>query len=278
MLANIATIILTYNEADNIEHALRSVCGWAGQVFVVDSNSDDATVTLARKFECQVVQHSFEDYGKQRNWALQNLPITADWILFLDADERATPELCDEISRRIAQPSDVNGYYLRRRFFFLGRWIRRGYYSTWILRLFRRGKGACEERSVNEHIVVDGPTARLDHDLIHEDRKPIGRWIQRHDDFALREARELLRQDRGGEIGATLVGSQVQRKRWIRRHVWNRLPPLIRPPIYFGYRYFLRGGVLDGKEALIYHFLQALWFPLLIDVKYLEMRRSAGRR
>jgi glycosyltransferase involved in cell wall biosynthesis len=274
MSANVAVIILTFNEEENIAQALRSVCGWARQVFILDSFSSDRTLEIARQFPCAVAQHRFEDYGKQRNHALDTLPIEAEWVLFLDADEWVPGELQDEIARTIARQPSENGFYLKRRFIWMGRWIRRGYYPVYLLRLMRHGKGRCEDRSVNEHLVVAGETGTLQHDLMHEDKKSVERWVQRHNDFALREARELLKADNAAQVEAHLFGTQEQRKRWIRLRLWNRLPPLTRPFVYFGYRYLVRGGFLDGKEALVYHLLQGLWFPLLIDVRYLELVRD----
>lgn len=276
--ADVAVIILTYNEEENIAQALRSVCGWARQVFVFDSFSQDKTLEIARGFDCRVAQHKFEDYGRQRNAALDELPIEAEWVFFLDADEWAPEELKREISGLVARRPKEDGFYLKRRFLFMGRWIKHGYYPTWILRLFRRGKGRCEDRQVNEHILVEGPTGRLNEDFIHEDRNDLGRWVAKHNGYATREAEELFNEAAAGQIDATLWGTQAERKRWVRYKVWNRLPPLVRPFAYFSYRYFARGGALDGKEALVFHMMQALWFPLLIDAKYLEMKKRRGAR
>jgi glycosyltransferase involved in cell wall biosynthesis len=273
MSSDVAVVILTYNEEENIAQALRSVCGWAHEVFVLDSFSRDRTLEIARQFPCVIEQHAFEDYGKQRNHALDALPISCEWVLFLDADEWLPPDLKDEIAATLARHPAENGFYIKRRFIWMGRWIRRGYYPVFLLRLFRHRRGRCEDRAVNEHIVVDGTTGVLRNDLMHEDRKSIERWIGRHNDFALREARELLNQDRHAHVEARLFGPQEQRKRWIRLRLWNRLPPLTRPFVYFTYRYLLRGGFLDGKEALVYHLMQGLWFPLLIDMRFLELRQ-----
>lgn len=269
---DIAVVILTYNEEDNIAQALGSVCGWAREVFVFDSFSTDRTLAIARTFECAVVQHPFEDYGKQRNYALEGLPITTEWVFFLDADEHMPADLRREIAEVIASSPRENGFQVKYRMIWMGRWIRRGYYPTWLLRLFRRGKARCEARSVNEHLILEGEAGRLSNDLIHEDRKSLSRWVQKHDAYAEREAAELFKEPEG-YIDATLLGTQAQRKRWVRYKVWNRLPPLVRPIVYFSYRYFARGGFLDGKEALVFHALQAFWFPLLIDAKYIEMKR-----
>jgi glycosyltransferase involved in cell wall biosynthesis len=277
--ASLAVIILTYNEEANLAQALNSVAGWADEVYLLDSFSTDGTLEVARAYGCQVVQHRFENYAKQRNAALDQLPVRSEWILFLDADEWLSTELKAEIRAKILENPEENGFYLKRRFVWMGTWIRRGYYPTWILRLFRRGFGRCEDRAVNEHLLVEGETGYLQHDFTDENRKGISEWIAKHNDYATREARELLNTRSAPgyqEIDARLFGTQAQRKRWLRYKVWNRTPPLVRPFFYFFYRYVLRGGFLDGKAAFIYHFLQALWFPLLIDVKYLELNLAQG--
>lgn len=133
---------------------------------------------------------------------------------------------------------------------------------------------------MNEHLIVEGKTGQLRNDFMHEDRKGVTDWIAKHNGYATREAQELLNTRSAPgyqEIDARVFGTQAQRKRWLRYKVWNHLPPLIRPFFYFLYRYLLRGGFLDGKEAFIYHFLQGLWFPLLTDIKYLELKaRQVG--
>ncbi len=274
--ADVAVVILTFNEEANVAQALRSVCGWARQVFVFDSFSTDRTLEIAQQFGCEVVQHRFEDYGKQRNAALDLLPIQAEWVFFLDADEWLPGDLKSEISARIAESPRENGFYAKRRFIWEGRWVRRGYYPVWILRLFRRSKGRCEDRAVNEHITVEGEAGRLRADFMHEDHAGVDVWIAKHVRYAAREA-EAIDGIREGDVDATPFGSQAQRSRWLRHRVWNELPPLVRPFIYFTYRTVIRGGVLDGPSALAYHVLQALWFPMLVDLKYLEMKRARER-
>lgn len=273
----VTLIILTYNEEANIAQALDSVAGWANEIFILDSFSTDRTLDIARRYGCHVAQNKFENYAKQRNYALDHLPIRNEWVLFLDADECLSDGLKQEISTLIAISPEENGFYIKRRLIWMSRWIRRGYYPSWILRLFRHGKGRCEDRAVNEHLIVEGRTGQLRNDFIHADRKGVTDWIAKHNGYATREAQELLNtqaEPAYREIDASLFGTQAQRKRWLRHKVWNRLPPLIRPFFYFFYRYVLAGGFLDGKPALAYHFLHALWYPMLIDLKYLELKKQ----
>jgi glycosyltransferase involved in cell wall biosynthesis len=277
MAVAVSVVIITFNEGANIAQALRSVCGWAREVWVVDSYSTDQTLEIANSFPCGVVQHRFEGYPEQRNWALDNLPIRSHWVFFLDADEWLPGDLKAEISGVIGSNPRENGFYVRRRFVWMGKWIRRGYYPTWLMRLFRRGKGRYESRSLNEHPLVEPPLGYLKHDFIHEDRRDLSHWIEKHNRYTTREAEELFNGAGERQLPASFWGSQPERKRWLRYKVYNRLPPLVRPFLYFGYRYLVRGGFLDGKEAFLYHFLQGLWFPLLIDAKYLEMKWQKSR-
>lgn len=273
----LALVILTYNEEANIAQALDSVLGWANEICILDSHSTDRTLEIARQYGCDIAQNKFESYAKQRNYALDQLPIRTEWVLFLDADEWLPDALKQEISKLIATSPEENGFYINRRLIWMGRWIRRGYYPSWILRLFRHGKGRCEDRAVNEHLIVEGKTRKLRNDFIHEDRKGVTEWTAKHNGYATREAREMFNSRTAQdyrEIDVRLFGTQAERKRWLRYKVWNRLPPLIRPFFYFFYRYVFAGGFLDGRAAFVYHFLQALWFPMLIDIKYLEMKMS----
>ncbi|MBI5373873.1 MAG: glycosyltransferase family 2 protein [Candidatus Schekmanbacteria bacterium] len=273
MKTNLSVIILTYNEEQNIAQVLGSVCGWAEDVLILDSFSTDRTLEIAREFKCSISQNKFENYAIQRNYALQKLPVKTEWVLFLDADEWAPDDLKNEITSLIASNPEENGYFIKWRLIWMGKWIKRGYYPTWMLRLFRYGKAHCEGRSMNEHIIVEGKTGYLKFDFIHEDKKGITDWIEKHNKYASREAEELFKNpEEEGQIDVSLFGTQAQRKRWLRYRIWNNLPPLIRPFIYFFYRYVLTGGFLDGRAAFIYHFLQGLWFQFLIDVKYLELK------
>ena len=277
---DIAVVILTFNEEENLPQALQSVVGWAREVFVLDSCSTDRTIEIAKEFGCTTAQHRFENFGRQRNHALEHLPISAEWVFFLDADEWLPEALKREISEVLASKPMENGFYVKRRLIWMGKWIKRGYYPTWILRLFRHGRARCEDRDVNEHIVLEEVVGYLKNDFMHEDRKGISEWATKHVGYAAKEAALLLeheQQKQRGQLSGRFFGSQAERKRWLRTRLWNRLPPLIRPFFYFFYRYILRLGFLDGRAAFVYHFLQALWFPLLIDIKYLELKQHARR-
>lgn len=284
-MIDLTVVILTFNEEINLPQCLSNVRGFARDVFIVDSLSTDRTLSVAAEHGVRVFEHPFRNYADQRNWALRELPYRTEWMVFLDADELLSDGLKREIEKRLPQINgDVCGIEINRRFFWMGKWIRHGdVYPCWLLRLVRHAKAYCDDRTVNEHIRVDGKVIRFEGDLDHKDLRDLSDWARKHMRYADLEAGELVRAETRRASGeavdsAKFLGTQSERKRWLREKVWNRLlPPLVRPFLYFIYRYFLKLGFLDGREGLIYHFLQGLWFPFLIDVHYVERKRKARR-
>jgi len=272
----ITVIILTLNEAIHIERAIANVANWATTVFVLDSGSTDETCTIAKKLGAQVFYRKFDNYAAQRTYAIKELPVSTEWIYFQDADEYMTDELKTEIGHIVVENNPIiDGYYVKWKFIFLGKWIKYGgYYPTWILRLFRKDK-ASVNREMNEHIAVAGKTDYLKNDFIHESKKDFSFWMEKHNQYSTYEAIELLKENKlESELSfAQLNGTQAQRKRWIREKIWNRyIPAFLKPFIYFFYRYFIRLGFLDGKIGFIYHFMHAFVFYFLVEIKYLETK------
>ncbi len=269
----ISLIVLTHNEEVNLSQCLKNAKSHIDEIIIVDSYSDDKTVEIAERYGAYVVQHEFENQAKQFNWALDNLEIKNEWVLRLDADEWVTGELWDEIAEKLAStPQEVNGYIMKRRVYFMGRWMRHGgYYPAWFLRLFRNGKARYEEREVDEHLVLtEGKAVRLKHDFVDENHKPLGWWIEKHNNYAGKEAREALKL-REGELQPE---DQAGRKRRLKNSFYYKLPPFFRAFLYWKYRYILRLGFLDGKEGLIFHALQGFWYRLLVDAKIYEVKRG----
>jgi len=262
----VSVIVAARNEEKNLPRCLEALRD-AGEVYVVDSQSADATPEIARSFGAKVVQFHYQGgWPKKRQWAMENLPLRYDWILLLDADEVTTPELAEEIRHAISTPG-CNGYYVSLRMHFLGRVLRHGDASFWKLALFRRGKGHYECRlreqnasmadmEVHEHVIVDGPTSRLKNPLVHHNVESLSRYIQKHDEYSNWEARVLLQGGQNGaDLPATLFGTQAQRRRWLKKKLYA-LPGS--PLLLFFYRYFLRLGFLDGIPGLIYCGFQAV--------------------
>lgn len=269
----ITLIVLTKDEELNLPHCLKSSVDHVQQIVVVDSGSADGTLAIARQYGADVYDHPFKNQADQFNWALDNAKIDGDWILRLDADEVISPELWREIGEALPRAAaDVNGFYLKRRVYFKGKWIKHGgYYPTWLLRLFRKGKARSEERVMDEHIILlEGRAPQLHNDFKDENHKNLKWWLAKHRNYAEREAQAMLEEKRSA-TRYSIRGSQPERKKWLKNNLYLRLPIFIRPFIYFIYRYFLRVGFLDGGRGLIFHFLQGFWYRLLVDVKYARL-------
>ena len=286
----LTVMVLTYNEERNLVACLESVAGWAGEIFVVDSGSTDRTVAIAERYGARVVTHPFESHAKQWNWALRHLSFAYEWILGLDADQRVTSELREELCAlfgvgpegvgRSARLEGVHGFYIKRRQIFRGTWIRHGgYYPKYLLKLFRHEQGWSDEKElVDHHFYVSGKSARLNADLLEDNQNEadILLWLQKHLGYAARQAREeLLRQQDVPiwNIRPSLFGTPDQRTLWLKR-LWYRLPLYVRPCLYFFYRYVLRLGFLDGKQGVLFHFLQGFWYRLLVDMVLDDLRHG----
>ncbi len=270
----LSVIVLTRDEEANLPHLLDSLEGLGAEVFVVDSGSTDRTVEIAKARGCRVFEHPFENYAAQRNWAFDNLPIASAWTLCLDADERLTPELVAEIGERLGRGEPTaDGFMLCKRTVFMGRWLRRGgQYPSWHLRLFRTGRGRCEDRLYDQHFVVEGEVAKLESDYIDVLTDSLDKWVERHNRWASLEAAELVSGLRSGQVQPRLAGTPIERKRWLRSSFYRRFPPFLRAFLLFFFDYIIRLGFLDGKPGLIFHVLQRFWFRFLVDAKIYEMR------
>ncbi len=276
MKAKISVLILTLNEELNLTQCLKSVKDLASEIIIVDSGSTDKTKEIAESFGAKVVFHEFINQAKQFNWALDNLEISNEWILRLDADEFLTPELVKEIAETLLVTEDiVSGFYLKRRVYFMGRWIKHGsYYPTWILRLFRKGKARSENREMDEHIILsEGNAGHMKNDFVDENKNKLSWWIERYNKYSTREASAFISAE-GQVVSENLSGSQTERKRWLKNNLYYKSPKFMRAFLYFFYRYFLRLGFLDGIEGLIFHFLQGFWYRFLIDAKIYEAERG----
>lgn len=273
MTLQLVVIILTYNESIHIERAIKNVSGWADKIIILDSHSEDETVEKAKLHNVEIMYRKFDNYKNQREFAIDHVKNQTQWLLFLDADEYLTDALKAEIKIAINQP-DIEGYYLPRRFIFMNKWIKwGGYYPTYLLRLFRPNKASLHG-IINEHIKISGKKGHLKNDFVDHNLKSISNWIEKHNCYTTFEAEQLLNFKTNNENSLQAISGQGGRKQWIKHHIWNKFPLVIRPFIYFIYRYFIRLGFLDGKEGFIYHFLQGFWLWLLVDIKYIELKKK----
>lgn len=268
-------ILLSFNSEDTLGATLSRARLVSDEIFVVDSYSKDGTVELARSFGATVVQHPFEHYGAQRNWAIDNLPIHHAWQLHLDADELIDDELLAAILALPDEP-EHSGYFLPRYLRFLGRVLRHGGMSpTWHMRLFRTGVGRCEDRKYDQHYILKSGTSGLLPGVMVDDvRMPLTEWTARHNRWSDGEVAELDAGEDTGRLKPDAHGNPAQRKRYLRQK-YNQLPLFIRPFGLFAYRYFFRLGFLDGTEGFIFWVLQTFWFRFLVDAKIWEKRHAA---
>jgi glycosyltransferase involved in cell wall biosynthesis len=274
----ISVIVLTYNEEANLAVCLNSLAQLSAEIFIVDSGSTDRTIEIANNFGCQIFSNPWKNHAEQMNWAIRELPIKTEWIMRLDADERLTPELAQELKEALPQsPSLVSAYEVKRRVFFMGRWIRYGgYYPTWLLRIWRTGLGFCEQRWMDEHIVIsEGKIVQLQNDIIDDNKKDLTFWINKHNYYANREVQDILQIfSEKDVILATNNFTQVTQRRWIKKNLYSRSPLFLRALIYYLLRYFVGLGFLDGKEGLIFHFFQGFWYRFLVDAKIYEIQKK----
>ena len=276
--ADLTIIILTFNEAVHIARALDSTTKLSVRCVVIDSFSTDATVSIARAMGAEVVQHAFLNYADQFQWAIDNVPITTDWVMRLDADEELTESLVEEMGDRLAAlPLDVTGINLNRQHIFLGRWIKHGgRYPLTLLRIWRNGAARIEQRWMDEHMVlIHGQTVTFKHDFRDVNLKDITYFVEKHNQYATREAIDVLiarysltSQDSGVCNGDS--SAQAYIKRNFKLNLYNKLPFWLGPLLYFLYRYLFQFGFVDGWQGSIYHILQGFWYRFLVGVKVRE--------
>lgn len=272
----LTVVILTHNEEANLPACLESVRDWIKEIYVVDSGSNDQTQKIAARSGARILEHPFESHAKQWDWALGHLPITTEWVMGLDADQRVSPGLKEEMISLFGLGGErlkgIDGIYLKRKQIFRGQWIRHGgYYPKYLLKLFRRDCVQIDQEDlIDHHFYVPGKVLKLKEDLMEENLKErdLSFWIHKHELYAPLQAEEELRRRRNGRnesLKPSPFGNPDQRTLWQKR-IWYQLPLYLRPFLYFCYRYFLQLGFLDGKQGLIFHFLHALWFRLLVDI------------
>ncbi len=278
----VSVIVPIKNEAENLSRCLSSA-QWASEIFVVDSQSSDASAETAENLGGEVVQFEFNGtWPKKKNWALENLPFKNEWVLILDADEVLPAEAASEIASAISNAGDVAGYWINRRFFFLGRWLKHSYYPNWNLRLFRHALGRYEkltesatqsgDNEVHEHVIVNGKTARLKFEMDHYAFPTIDSFVEKHNRYSNWEARVAV-EGRLGNPG-DFAHKQVNTRRRL-KSISQRLP--FRPLLRFLYIYVWQKGFLDGRDGYYFARLHATYEFLSVAKTYELRRRLEGK-
>lgn len=283
LACSIAAVILTKNEERHIARCIRSLQGVCTEIWVIDSFSTDQTCRIAEELGAKVVQHPFENQARQFNWALENCPIDATWLWRVDADEYVEDTLAEQIAIRIESlPKSVNGILVNKKIVFMGRPLMHGgWYPAPQIKIIRKGYGACEDKWMDEHLIVfSGETVYIDGDQTDDNLNDLSWWSQKHIGYAWREAVNMLLMeyeldDKALEVQPKFWGTDAERKRWLKLK-YIQTPLFIRPFINFFLRYILRGGFLDGKEGFVWHILQGFWYRMLVDAKIFELKKRFG--
>lgn len=278
-MMNISAIILTKNESLHIKRCIENIKPISERIYVIDCFSTDGTQEIARSLGAEVVEHEWPgNQAAQFNWALDNLNIDTEWILRLDADEFLSDELKNNLQNVLPFLSeDISAIDMERKLMFLGRMIKGGNSKTFFTRIFKKGKAKSANRRMDEHIeVLDGRTIRVDGVFYDDNHNNLTWWTNKHNDYAIREAAELLEAEFSSLDKSKSSTNHVLAQAKKKKQMYSRLPLFLRPFIYFMYRYFIKGGFLEGKEGFIWCFLQGWWYRTLVDAKIFEIKKVCG--
>lgn len=282
MNKKIAAVIIVFNEEIHIERCLLSLKDLVDEVHIIDSYSADKTTKIASKYGARIYQVDWENsYSKKYNWALENISTKCDWIFRIDADEICSPELCLEIKEEFKKDrkKNLNSLKVKRVIKFLGKELFfGGMQPVYTLRLFKKNNGLCESKLMDEHIVVKNEVSiNLKHKLIDDNKKGWEDWISKHNTYALKEAIDAIqRKEKKLKHQLDINSNDLDQVRKKRKHKerYEKLPLFIRPIMYFLYRYILKGGFRDGFSGFSWHFLQGLWYRMLVDIKIYQILRD----
>lgn len=278
---SITAIILSFNEEPHIGRCIERLSPMVERIVVIDSFSTDRTVEIARALGAEVLQNPWRNYANQFDWGMRNANITTDWTMRVDCDEYLEPGLQQALIEIVPTlPPEITACDFKLKVIFKGKFIRwGGYYRTILTRLWRTGVGEIEQRWMDEHIVLAHGERRRIHggDLVDENLKDIGWWIDKHNGYATRQMIDFINLDHHLFAGDNRVrhdhNKTARWKRFLRNVVYAGSPLYLRAVLYFFQRYFLRLGFLDGRMGFLWHFMQGFWFFMLMDAKVDEARR-----
>jgi glycosyltransferase involved in cell wall biosynthesis len=267
----------------HLPRLLASIVNLQAQVFILDSGSTDDTIAIAESFGATVAQRPFINHPTQWDYALKNFPVTTPWVICLDADQTVTPGLAELLTIFNPQEyTDTNGIYFTRKYIFKGKWIKHGgYYPFYLLKMFRFGLGYSDlNENMDHRFIVPGKTAIWKKGVIIEENlkeNNISFWINKHNrysDLVAQEEVDRLQNLRLQTVNPSFFGTPDERTAWLKKRWW-KMPRYVRPTLYFFHRYFIKLGFMDGRTGTIFHFLQAFWFRLIVDIKIDELLKKA---
>jgi glycosyltransferase involved in cell wall biosynthesis len=280
----ITAIVLTKNEERNVRACFESIKDYVERIIVVDSDSTDSTLAIASEYGCEVYNHQSATQSSIYQWVLDEVPVSTEWTLRVDADERWTREGFSELEGYIQEP-DLTGVYVNRKTYFMQEWLRfGGYYPIRLLLVWRTGQVKMENRMMDEHFIARGRTIQSTIDVIeanYDRQENLGLWTSKHNFYSDRYAAEaILKKYNLLQTTAmeTELTNSTSRKSWLRLNVYEKSPLLIRCFGYYFYRYIVQLGFLDGKSGFIYHYLQAFWFRFLTDAKIIQLEQNISSR
>ena len=278
-MLDLSVIILTGNEEIHIKRCLDKISPYVKEVFVVDCYSTDKTVEIAKQYKnVSVLYNNWVNYATQLNWAIKNAPIKTEWVLRLDADEYLEPALIERMQRELhSLPDNVSAINIRLKHVFLGKFIKGGTGKKYLARIFRNGRAVSENRQMDEHLkLTSGELVTWEEAFYDDNLNNLKWWTNKHNGYAIREAADLLdfeynftnaeRNELEGQAGA-------QRSK---KHKYAKMPLFWRAFFYFCIRYFLKGGMFEGKEGFLWCFLQGWWYRTLVDAIIFEIKQKTG--
>lgn len=268
-------IIMTKNEEKNIVDCLESMRGFAKRCVVIDCGSKDHTVELAKKHGADVYDHEFEYYAKQFNWGLENCNVDTEWVIRLDADERFPKYLNAEIEQLINDNKNkpMNGITIEADLFFLGRCLKHGIRNKCKMMMFKRSCGKIEDRKRDAHSVIsEGYSVMTKHHFIHYDFKDIDNYIKKYNWYATREMMDYI-DFLNGQDAIVNTDKHILAQRKKKFGLYYKAPMFFRCWAWFLYNYIFRLGFLDGKEGLVFTFLECYWYRFVVDSKIYEYQK-----
>ena len=275
----ISVIILTYNESKHIRRAIQSVKSISDDIIIVDSYSIDKTIKISKKLKAKIFKNKFINQAQQFNWALNNIKIKNNWILRLDADEYLSKELIIEIKKKLPEINlnkEINGICLIRKQFFLRKLIRFGGRGKLImLRLFRKNYGICENRLMDEHIMIKkGKILKFKNFFYDDNFNNLENFKEKHKRYAKREAKQYLIDQNNKKKSIFKYNTRTMIKKFLINNIYYKIPYQISSMLYFLIRYIFLLGFLDGINGLKYHYIQGFWYRYLVGKNIIKLKNK----
>lgn len=277
-MADITALIITKNEEKNITDCINSISGFAKRILVIDSGSTDKTQEISKELGAEVYYREFDTHARQRNWALDNLNISTKWVLRIDADERFTPELCNEATQAmdLHADDDINGFVVSAWLYFMGKKLTHGGSRKRKLIIFKTGIGRIEDRKMDEHtVLLQGTAVPLKNKFLHYDFKDLDSYIKKLNWYAEREAQDYL--DSSFNKGFESNDKSIQKKRK-KKEKYYQVPMFLRCWLYYVYALIIKGNILNGREGMIYSFLYHFYYRWIVDAKIYEYKKYKKER